>query len=57
MVCKRCSKELEERTHSEITEKILKQPYYFSKWYVCRDCNFIQLVEKFKIKNNNYERK
>ena len=51
--CKNCKKIAEKRTHKEITEKHLKQPYYFKEWDYCRNCKHVQHYEDMKVWNNN----
>jgi uncharacterized protein with PIN domain len=48
-ICPKCSKPMQRRIHSEITNKILNQPYFYSQWDVCRPCHHIQHYEEFKV--------
>ena len=50
-ICSNCGSLMEVRKHKTITEKILKQPYYFSEWNVCRECKRVQHFEDNKIYN------
>lgn len=54
--CIKCGKPTEVREHTHISEKQLRQPYYFSKWYNCNNptCKTsIFMDEKFKVWNRN----
>lgn len=51
--CRRCKNQTEKRTHKEITEKLRKQPYYFTEWDRCPACGWIQLYEAKKVWNDN----
>lgn len=44
--CPRCGKPTEIRTHPEITEKHLRQPFYYSRWFYCLnpDCRTKQIM-------------
>lgn len=46
--CPRCGHDTEVRTHAEITEKLLRQPCYYSKWFYCRnpECKTTMLMPK-----------
>jgi hypothetical protein len=35
--CPRCCQPTEIREHPEITEKHLRQPYYYSRWFFCKN--------------------
>jgi predicted nucleic-acid-binding Zn-ribbon protein len=35
--CPRCGDISIVREHIEITEKLLSQPFYYSKWYICKN--------------------
>ncbi len=37
--CERCGFPSELRTHTKITEKQLKQPFYYKQWYFCPNKN------------------
>jgi uncharacterized protein with PIN domain len=52
-LCKKCNLNMKEVTHKEITQKRLKQPFYFSKWYICPQCGWMLNLEQDKIWNNN----
>ena len=51
--CKKCGNIMEVRSHTRITDKILLKPYYFSEWYYCASCSFVQHFEDKKIINNH----
>ena len=51
MDCNRCENELEERQHKFLTEKLVKQPYFFLKWYICPSCGWRIQFETDKIYN------
>ena len=52
--CPRCFKDtLEKRKYQIISDKIKKQPYYFSEWDSCTNCRFVQNYEDKKIFNQN----
>lgn len=51
-ICPNCHNLMEVRYHSSITEKILRQPYYFSEWYFCPKCFYVKNIESKKIINN-----
>ena len=40
---------MEIRKHREITEKLLRQPYYFTQWQFCRRCKYVQYREQFRV--------
>lgn len=50
-ICKKCGEEMEERSHRFLTNKLINQPYFFTKWYVCPGCHNVQHFEKYKIFN------
>ena len=52
--CPKCSKPMERREHRFISEKILKQPYYFREWDYCKPCGHLQHYEDKKIFNDPY---
>jgi len=37
--CHRCHRPTEIRQHKFITEKHLRQPFYYSRWFVCQNKN------------------
>ena len=54
--CPRCGVEAEKRKHTAITDKHLRQPYYFKYWYNCtnRECKTgIFMLEDWKVENKN----
>jgi len=34
--CRNCGRLMQVRRHAQITDKLLQQPYYYSRWYRCR---------------------
>lgn len=53
MNCPKCQTPMYKNRHKEITPKILKQPYYFTEWFVCPNCKYVQHFEKNKVKNHD----
>ena len=51
-ICKKCGKIMLEVSHKEIKHKQLRQPFYYSKWYVC-ECNWRLNKESDKVWNTN----
>jgi hypothetical protein len=52
--CPRCKRATEIHAHRQITPKLLKQPYYYSRWYCCVNPNCrttLIMPEKFKVFN------
>lgn len=52
--CRTCGEIAEAREHNGISEKQLRQPFYYSRWYNCKnkDCRTtIFMVEKYKVLN------
>lgn len=47
--CRKCKNSLVVKKHTQITEKQLKQPYYFSQWDYCRACNSVYFEERYKV--------
>jgi hypothetical protein len=50
--CPRCGLRTQVRAHIEITEQQLRQPWYYSRWFVCvnRDCRTTLIMpERFKV--------
>jgi hypothetical protein len=35
IACPRCNLPTEERVHASITEKMLRQPFYYRRWFYC----------------------
>ena len=51
--CPRCGQQTEMREHVAITDKHLRQPYYFSRWFYCRNpqCPVtLHVTENFKVR-------
>lgn len=51
-LCPRCKRPMEVRVHKRITPRMLRQPYYYSRWHNCyyRDCKTtIVHLDKFKV--------
>lgn len=54
--CPRCGVEAETRTHTDISEKILTQPFYYRFWYNCKnqECKTtVFMLEDWKVWNKN----
>ena len=54
--CPRCGRLSEIREHKGITPKLLRQPFYFSRWFNCThgDCRTtIFMLDEFKVYNDN----
>ncbi len=34
-VCLRCGKEMQVRSHKEVTKELRKKPFYYRQWYYC----------------------
>lgn len=54
--CPRCDSIAETRAHVSITEKHLKQPFYFRRWYNCKNesCPTTTfMLEDWKVWNHN----
>jgi hypothetical protein len=48
----RCGQRTQVRAHREITEKQLRQPFYYSRWFVCTNprCRTTLIMpERFKV--------
>lgn len=54
--CPRCSRPTQAREHTHISDKLLRQPFYFTRWFMCTyiDCiTTTHMVEEYKVYNNN----
>jgi hypothetical protein len=54
--CPRCGVEAETRKHTTITDKQLRQPFYFKRWYNCTntECKTgIFMLDDWKVINKN----
>lgn len=52
--CELCNSVAEVREHTEITAQVLKQPFYYSQWYFCKDPHCKREIffnEKYKVIN------
>jgi hypothetical protein len=52
--CPRCGRATEIREHPEIGERQLRQPFYYKRWYNCRNDNCrttLIMPERFKVWN------
>lgn len=49
--CKICKGEMIIRKHSQITDKLRKQHYYFSQWEYCLQCKKVFFNDAFKVNN------
>lgn len=50
--CPRCGHDTQVRVHKRITDKLLRQPFYYSEWYYCSNkrCRTSLLMpDKFKV--------
>ena len=57
--CPRCGEPTEIREHVAITSKHLRQPYYSSRWFYCRNpkCRVtLHTIEEFKVKEIQLDR-
>ena len=57
--CPRCKLLSEVREHEQITSRILRQPYYFSRWFRCNNISCstkIFMKEEFKVFNYEIQR-
>jgi hypothetical protein len=55
--CPRCHRATEIREHAKITEKILAQPFYYSRWYYCRNPHCRTNVihdDRFRVWNDSF---
>lgn len=50
--CPKCGKIMQTRTHKQITQKLLAQPYYCMYWCYCVPCRHLQHYENAKIWRN-----
>lgn len=51
--CPRCHRPMQVREHTQITDKRLRQPYYFRRWFYCThgDCGVRSyMIEAFKVR-------
>jgi hypothetical protein len=51
-LCRRCGIAMQVREHKTVTEKMLRQSYYFSRWYRCGNEKCVTgevVVEQFKV--------
>jgi hypothetical protein len=51
-ICRKDGTVMLVQSHTKITEKHLKQKYYFTEWYKCPQCKTIYLIESKKHLNN-----
>jgi hypothetical protein len=57
--CQRCGKPTEVHEHIELTDRLLAQPFYYSRWFNCRnpDCRTTLIMPKaFRVHNLNYRK-
>ncbi len=47
--CPKCGHKMERRWHNKLTNKMIRQPYYFAQWDYCSNCRYIQHYEHFKV--------
>ena len=51
--CPRCGEPTQIRKHLAITDRHLQQPYYFSRWFYCRNSHCavtVHVTEEFKVR-------
>jgi hypothetical protein len=56
--CPRCHQETEIRGHAKITQKQLRQPFYYSHWYWCANPECKTTIihdDRFKVVNPGHE--
>lgn len=56
--CPSCSRPMQIREHSVLSEKHLRQPYYFSRWFCCQNkkCRTTLVMrERFKVLRQDQE--
>jgi hypothetical protein len=54
VACPRCGKATQIREHRQVGEKLLQQPYYYSRWFYCvnKACPTKQIMrEEHKVMN------
>jgi len=51
--CPKCHLAMERRAHKDISEKVLKQAYYYTTWDYCIACSHLQHYEQYKRYNRN----
>lgn len=52
IACPQCGRQMEIREHTYLTEKQLRQPYYFTRWFYCfyQDCPVkAHMQEEYKV--------
>jgi hypothetical protein len=55
-VCEKCLELAEVRERCVLREKTTKQPYYFTRWYNCRNKNCrrtLFMKDEYKVENHN----
>jgi hypothetical protein len=58
VLCPRCRQPTEIREHILLTKRHLRQPYYFSRWFYCRNPSCpvtLHMSEAFKVRRPNHE--
>jgi hypothetical protein len=56
--CPRCGRSTQIREHAAITEWHLSQPYYFQRWFYCRNPNCsvtVHVLDEFKMRKSGIE--
>jgi hypothetical protein len=54
--CPRCGKPTQIREHKQVTDKQLRQPFYYSRWFCClnRKCRTtLVMMDEHKVWNEN----
>jgi hypothetical protein len=58
VLCPRCRQRTEIREHVLLTQRHLRRPYYFSRWFYCRNPSCpvtLHMSEEFKVRRANNE--
>lgn len=55
MLCKTCGSELIQYQHKFLIDKLIKQPFFYLRWYKCSNCGKRWQFEKDKIFNKTSE--
>jgi hypothetical protein len=59
-LCVRCARPTQVREHEQISEKMLRQPFYYSRWYFCMNesCRTKQIMPpEFIVWNKEEDRR
>lgn len=55
MRCEKCGSAMEQNRRHRITPKILNQPHFYAKWYVCKNCGQFKTLKEDKIINDMFK--